>query len=264
MDHGRSAGRAKSSDRREVVPISRYGESGMQRRLAGLLNAAAEWRQRRDAAALTQHRPAVILDPDRAARLVASLVGSKDLLQKQGKTINVWKVAGLARDEIRNTKVLAWALDCRESHGFGGAIFESLLNTCNWGNNRRPSESLTEAPYEVYTEHCAFSDRANRLDIAMQFPNLFVVIEVKIDAVEGHEQLRRYGDVARKKARARGCSDALVIFLTPNPIDVPEGILNLTWRQVARSIRSALVNNPSGGPFAGSALSQFADHCSQF
>lgn len=48
---------------------------------------------------------------------------------KDGGAINVWEAAGLKRDEVRNTAVLSWLLDCHGSHGQGSLFLECFLES---------------------------------------------------------------------------------------------------------------------------------------
>uniref|UniRef100_UPI0013CF45BF PD-(D/E)XK nuclease family protein n=1 Tax=Escherichia coli TaxID=562 RepID=UPI0013CF45BF len=80
----------------------------------------------------------------------------------------VWQVAGLDRHEVRTTKVLAWALDRNGSHGLGSAVLRELLRTLAARDGRIAFERLDlHAHYTVQTEHIAFSDMSDRLDIAV-------------------------------------------------------------------------------------------------
>ena len=47
---------------------------------------------------------------------------------RRGELTNVWRAAGIGRDELRNCEVLKWILDKFGDHGQGSAILERLLN----------------------------------------------------------------------------------------------------------------------------------------
>jgi hypothetical protein len=47
--------------------------------------------------------------------------------RRRGDLVNVWKEAGLGRNELRHAAVLAWLLNERGTHGRGSAILESWL-----------------------------------------------------------------------------------------------------------------------------------------
>ena len=71
--------------------------------------------------------------------------------------------------------------------------------------------SLWQLPYRVATEVWPQADGNNRIDIEISGEGFYLCVEVKIDAVEGEEQLRRYLDVARAKAGSRPFS---IVYLS--------------------------------------------------
>lgn len=123
-----------------------------------------------------------------------------------------WEVAGLGRDEFRNTAVLAWLLNPRGSHGFGDAALNILLEQINLqfggGFSLSPSDFC-----HVRVEKNPDGEISNRVDIEIDSKNFYLIIEVKIDAQEGINQLQRYGDLAKMQAGYRPWA---IIFLTPD------------------------------------------------
>lgn len=101
--------------------------------------------------------------------------------------------------------------------------------------------------------------------IAIHLPNGLLVIEVKIDAAEGPDQLSRYDEIAEIKASALGLLNRHTVYLTcrrqPTPPDIKR-VTNITWMEISRAIRRALAAQQVQESFAGSILAQFADHCS--
>lgn len=123
-----------------------------------------------------------------------------------------WEIAGLKRDEVRNSRVLAWLFDPRGNHGFGDLFLSALLVEID---RRSPMLALPKFPHEgcrVRVESSPDGDSSNRLDIEVDAPNFYLIIEVKIDATEGREQLLRYGDVGLARAKGRPWG---IVFLTP-------------------------------------------------
>jgi len=59
-----------------------------------------------------------------------------------GDCANLWKVAGLKRDEVRISSVLAWFLRHRGTHGQGDkllvALVQRIFGSSGCGNNRQP------------------------------------------------------------------------------------------------------------------------------
>jgi hypothetical protein len=112
----------------------------------------------------------------------------------------------------------------------------------------------------VRTEECPLGSETDRVDIAIDGPDFVLFVEVKIDALEGKEQLRRYAEAARRKANAYGKAHGRVIYLSPRPPLVPPPeVAVVTWRVVARAL-SAL---PRAG-FNGALAHGFAHHVRSF
>ncbi|MGB8900944.1 MAG: PD-(D/E)XK nuclease family protein, partial [Methylocella sp.] len=132
------------------------------------------------------------LDPIRLVQFCEAFQPIFAKLRREGEFVDIWSVAGLKRDELRHASVLAWFLDPNASHGFEQEIFHSWVSRMS---SLQPS--LWRRPYQVMTEVC---DGDNRVDIEISSDDFYLCVEVKIDAVEGKEQLRRYLDVATAKA----------------------------------------------------------------
>lgn len=139
---------------------------------------------------------------------IASLRAPLIAARRGGFLCDPWAVAGLKRDEVRNSRVLAWLLDPRESHGFGDVFLKTVTQKIF------PDMPVTgdRYDYSVRTESSPDGDGANRLDIEIEAPNCYLVIEVKIDAVEGERQLARYAEICAARARGKPWK---IIFLTP-------------------------------------------------
>lgn len=92
-----------------------------------------------------------------------------------------------------------------------------------------------------------------------------LVMEVKIDAVEGPGQLCRYDDLLRKKARALGKRAALV-YLSPRPSkNLPTETIHATWADIVFAARQVGRMNISADRLVvGTLLLQFATHATAF
>lgn len=157
-----------------------------------------------------------------------------------------WKVAGLGRDEVRNSSVLAWLLNPRGSHGFGDALLQRLLNHLA---QQRSGFPTTTGPYcHVRTEQTPNGERSERVDLEIDAADFYLLIEVKIGAPEGTEQLNRYGDVAQAIAGGRPWA---ILYLTPGKTGYKTGnrfqthIHPLSWRKLAQMIEQAMPSAPA-------------------
>jgi hypothetical protein len=156
-----------------------------------------------------------------------------------------WEVAGLGRDEVRNSRVLAWLLNPRGSHGFGDALLQHLLN--HLAQQRRGFPTATGPYCHVRTEQTPNGERSERVDLEIDAAAFYLLIEVKIGAPEGAEQLNRYGDVAQAIAGGRPWA---ILYLTPGKTGYKTGnrfqthIHPLSWRKLAQMIEQSMPSAP--------------------
>lgn len=131
--------------------------------------------------------------------------------RRLGEGINVWAVSDLGRDELRNSRLLAWLLDRWGSHGQQADILRALLAQVAPRPDGFPAPVAVDLPYWVRVESCPLGERQSRVDIEIDGDGLLLFIEVKIDAPETSDQLDRYLAIAEAKARGRPWG---VIYLT--------------------------------------------------
>lgn len=191
--------------------------------------------------------------------------------RRGGFLCDPWDVAGLKRDEVRNSRVLAWMLDPRESHGFGSVFLRAVVE-----------EVLPEIievtddryRYTVRTESSPDGDSANRLDIEIEALDFYLVIEVKIDAAEGERQVARYAEVCDARAKGKPWK---IVFLTPagrkalSAGEYEEYVVPMAWgdlsRLLDRSLReTAVPTSPTSSRemFAYHLVEWFLKHVDKF
>lgn len=143
--------------------------------------------------------------------------------------IGLFGPLGLQRRETAYTNTLAWLLNPAPrsggNHGFGASVLHELLRYLTG-----TTEELAFTVDAVEAEHPlmgAASDRPGRADVWIQgrwsspHPRpggrFIVVIEAKVDAAEGDDQLSRY-EVALQAHRDRG-DEVYFVYLTPDGRD---------------------------------------------
>jgi len=179
-------------------------------------------------------------------------------LNRQGFFVNVWQTAGLKRDEVRNSQVLKWFLDCNADHGFKNRVLDLFLKSLSMKID-------TPQQYSTYAENYPINDGLNRIDIEIESNELLIFIEVKIDANEGFEQLKRYQEVASKKSNGKKWA---VIYLTTNGL-LPRGyvhsefLVSISWSDFAKSIL-LFIRNKNLQAHNLWLLKQFAEHIKTF
>lgn len=129
------------------------------------------------------------------------------------KKFNMFEALGVEHQEIRHSRFLAFLLTPSAPHGLGDRLLRSLLvaavsNTPNSPVNRLHATLADLDNCDVYVERDNF-------DISVHIPilNLLFVIENKIGASEGKDQLKKYRERAENKyskVKFLGC------FLTPD------------------------------------------------
>jgi len=154
-----------------------------------------------------------------------------------------WEIAGVDRDEVRNSAVLAWLLNPKGSHGLGDSALSALLARLNL--EFRDDFPKTPGNYcFVRTEENPDGDITNRVDIEIDSENVYLLIEVKINAVEGVKQLERYGRLAES---ASGRRPWALLFLTTDgrksnsAAEYAAEVFNLSWRDLSRMLMTAVV-----------------------
>lgn len=99
-----------------------------------------------------------------------------------------FEALGVTRSETRHSNFLAYYLNPRAAHGCGTLMLEALLRSVG----RTPADDMQAA--EIEREHA-------HIDILIRLPKakVGIAIELKIDAEEHGDQLRRYRDYALSK-----------------------------------------------------------------
>lgn len=172
--------------------------------------------------------------------------------------LNIWAVAGLGHDEVRTSSVLAWLLNPAASHGAGDLFAQALWRAVDGPKFGFELTGLRRSATEV----CPLADTADRVDVVLEGDDFVVFIEVKIHAGLQPRQLERYALAAERSARLRGKAHCAVIYLAPNTAILPDGCGWLSWRHLARALRSS--SAPVESPFVTQAAIQFAGHIECF
>jgi hypothetical protein len=143
-------------------------------------------------------------------------------------------VLGRHRDELAHSRMIAWLLDPCGRHGLGSRILEGLLEQV-FGS--RHSLGLARA-----RTRCEVPLIDGRLDIVVEAPGLYLVIENKVDAEEGEDQCAYYGRHLRK--------GSLCILLSPEGRDAKNASIfkPLRYSQFAAILSRALANADEAAP----------------
>lgn len=200
------------------------------------------------------------LDPRQFAGFTAAFPAAHARHLRSGVRANAWRSAGIGQDEMRNSSVLRWLLDCFGDHGQGPDLLAALLE-----HLKLPALAALaqQAPYRARVEQQLSDSGDSRVDIAIEGADFVVLIEAKVGAAEGEDQLERYyrylHGIPGKRQRA-------LIFLTPegrqarNPA-LQAAIRPLAWAALADVIDSHVRRHHGlAGQPAGLLLNHFAEH----
>ena len=208
--------------------------------------------------------------PMRLAEFAAKYRPLYEAAWRDGAFVDVWSVASVQSNEIRNAAVLAWLLDARQTHGRGNTILGAWLRRL-YPLKQAPflSPAAWSGVYSVVTESYPLGDVKNRVDVVLESSRALMFIEVKVNARETERQVQRYLALANAKANARSETvEAGVVYLTPSwaaapVIDAPTQVVHATWTSIADAIEEVITPANNGG-FVDRLLVQFANHVGGF
>lgn len=133
--------------------------------------------------------------------------------------VSLFGTMDYGRLETAHTRTLAWLLDNRK-HGFGSQLLEALLSHLLNGRQIRLTQ-VDQVVSEYSVDRGLARTESGRFDILAKGRwkekgkgvAWLLVIEAKIDAEEGEEQLSQYDDWLNRHAQQ---AEVLRVFLTPD------------------------------------------------
>jgi hypothetical protein len=188
-----------------------------------------------------------------------------------GEYINIWEVSGIGEKELPNASILAWLLDCNGTHGQNDAFLKTLLEVVDSHNVRNFPSSCDLPPYyHTFTEYSHNEDpheinapQRSRVDIEIRAPNFFLVIEVKVHAVETSNQLARYSKLVDERSCLGG-----VLFITrkgrpPSDPALHSKVATASWKMLARVFAYRVCKMPASS-LGAIVIRQFCEHIARF
>ena len=129
----------------------------------------------------------------------------KEESRKRGERFNVFEMLGVAHYEVTHSKIIAGFLNPQGSHGQGDLFLRLFLQTIE----NKDEINLDTSKAKVYTEYGIGLN--GRLDIFIDNGSYGIIIENKVYAGDGEEQLKRYNDFAKEKY---GEGNYIIYYLT--------------------------------------------------
>ncbi|MBO0360865.1 PD-(D/E)XK nuclease family protein [Hymenobacter sp. BT186] len=123
---------------------------------------------------------------------------------------NIFHILGITRTEIRHSNFLAWLLDPNANHGLGNQIVSRFLRSVLAdqrveGIDESDIEGLEYSTMRVFREW-------HHIDILLEFSDLIVCIENKVDSGEHSYQLTRYRQLVGERFPGKRFA---FVYLTP-------------------------------------------------
>ena len=201
------------------------------------------------------------VDPVRLGEALTALRVPLAEERAAGTLLNPWTLAGLRRNEVRNAAVLASFLSPRLTGRVAVDLLDALLDTLR-PDARLPDRTELERGFHVRTEHYVAGGDRDRVDLTIEGGQFVLGLEIKIDAVEGVDQLTRYVETVARWGGQRG-KRAAVLFLAPYPAG-RDDVRSLDWRAVMTAARKVAGPAKAGRTATQSLIGQFADHIASF
>ena len=129
----------------------------------------------------------------------------KEESRKRGERFNVFEMLGVAHYELTHSKIIAGFLNPQGSHGQGDLFLRLFLQTIE----NKDEINIDTSKAKVYTEYGI--GVKGRLDIFIDNGSYGFIIENKVYAGDGEEQLKRYNDFAKEKY---GEGNYIIYYLT--------------------------------------------------
>jgi hypothetical protein len=154
------------------------------------------------AMSLVQTENSETSDPDIEEKLL-ELVRDLDEFSRQNyfaSGLNIFETAGLFRQEIRHSNVLAFLLRPTENHGLGDTFLKGIISKALDNLSGEPPISALNLALADFSDALVFREWRNiDLLIDSKSNNLIVTIEKKIGSSEGANQLSKYESTVRSE-----------------------------------------------------------------
>ena len=179
---------------------------------------------------------------------------------KNALKFNLFSALGVTRKEVIQSRFLSYLLDPNEHHCQGAIFLNAFLTIIGL-----PEVNTVQIKHvRVVTEHSA-GEALGRMDIVLFCqPDWLIVIENKVDAGEGDQQLDRY---AKWLSKQKGYSDnsKRLVFLTPTGHESVTAkaveYLQLSYLEIAEAFGP--LPNQSMAESVRIVLSQYITMCKQ-
>ena len=117
--------------------------------------------------------------------------------QETGEKFNIFKITRFENDEVKTCKVLAALLDPNGFHGMGSHYLDLFVKMIHKKTKKDKVYKIDVITAKVSTNYHTFEGRF--FDIVIETNNIFVPIEVKINADDLQDQVADYAEVSKTR-----------------------------------------------------------------
>ena len=171
-------------------------------------------------------------------------IAFKDLL---ADNLNIFRIAGLVKQEIKHSRVLAYILDPNGSHGLKDAFIKELMSDESILNSKKiPLNTLIKlsmADLDDIVVRC----EDMRIDIlaTSKLNKIVIAIENKVDASEGKNQLSGYKNKINTDVRFANYQK-IFLYLTPQADDPSDDDwIAIGYKNISDAIEAVIEKNKS-------------------
>ena len=132
---------------------------------------------------------------------------------------NIFEILGVSHFEIRHSHFLAWLFNPNGNHGIGDYFLKRFLLDI-FQDERTNHSSFSNfknfhilSIHQLLKENIIIHREKYNIDILIEFESAIIVIENKIHAGEGNDQLQRYHDIIKDNENYKS-KKPIFVFLT--------------------------------------------------
>ena len=152
---------------------------------------------------------------------------------------NIFEVLKAQKFEIRHSNFLAWLFDPHGNHGLGDQVLKEFLIDLSL-DSRSNDFSIFEINDLDFSKVVVEREWFN-IDILIQFPNLIITIENKIESGEQKDQLKKYRELVQKRFPEE---KKIFVFLNPFGFEPSsEHYINYTYEPIINYLEDLLEYN---------------------
>lgn len=153
---------------------------------------------------------------------------------------NIFETLGVKSYEIRHSNFLAWLLDPNGNHGLENYFLKRFL--INIFKDVKSQIKVIDI-HNLLKQNVIIHRERFYIDLLIEFENTIIIIENKINAVEGFGQLKRYREVVSENYSDRKKIEC--VFLTKDGYEssIPEHYITTSYNDIRIILEDVILYN---------------------